>query len=218
MVIPEKGGSQPRRVPFVPRRQADPEWGQLVTGYGDPRNPKHTLGWIGCFVTAAAMAYDYLSGVPCTPAEMNEIGKKAKAFADGKGNYDSGVRVLFNVERALASVGVLAPERWRVRAPFGDPGLSAAVIECLDQGGVCIIHVDHDRDEANGDPEGDHFIFAARRIAPTPQHPAHILCYDPATGRDVWLSEDRLEGTTVWRKKPKHFRGVGVVRCMRKPA
>lgn len=177
--------------------QADKRWGKMLLGF----SPDGTIGKYGCFLTALTMALSKLKGVVYTPAQMNDIVKKAGGFSAGTANL--------NLPVAAAAVGLKAPNNERLRVnsnvnPVQVPTVTAmrGLIEStLARGGTPIVHVDKDY---TPDFLGDHFIVIHKK------EDNRYVAADPATGRDMFLNASDLQGQATWGNPKFTFKVVGV--------
>lgn len=190
-------------------RQADPLWHDDVVGDGDV-DQHHTLGWIGCLCTAAAIAGNHFGG-KFTPRDVNELAKKNKCFGANKAGY----HILLNLELIAPHLGLRMLDRERVRWKLEDPNrvrqASLMAVNVLQAGGAVILHVDHNNDKEHGDPLGDHFIIGRSRPAVAADVFSDITCSDPAPGKVIPIHEETMTGDSLWGADKKHYKVVSVV-------
>jgi hypothetical protein len=189
-------------------KQGGQPWSSKVLGHGDPTDPKNTIGWRGCMLCAFTAALNRLTGKRLSPADVNTV---MRGVPDGFTNGAGKPGILFNLPLAAEHFGLRAPEHERIRSHVGDPALSALALDCVARKScLAIIHVDTDSELPKGDPYGEHFILATRRVPPSASVPEHIECMDPAPGMMVWLHAGSMEGTSKWGPITKTYRAVSV--------
>jgi hypothetical protein len=177
-------------APHIRLCQSDPQWAGILLG----RSPTVSIGEQGCAVTAVAIADRALgSRAGATPPEVCRRGRaRSGVWAPGKAGA-----VMTELIRAQGLV---------VGVDFDGPGkvagtktLKAAIYECVRDGGVAVVCVDHDKGKPNGDDIGDHWgtITAIDLAGDT------ATLIDPATGQEVQIVWRTLVGVTEWSGKPK---------------
>lgn len=175
-------------------RQNDPRWGSILLGDGPS-----TIGRSGCLLVCLTESVRLLTDRhDALPPHLNEELRQCDCFLGAALVVHEAARVL-NLE---------SPRNECVMAPHGSPDLADAVETALAKGHA-LIHVDHDSQREDGDPEGDHFILAVGFAKPDGM-PMHVECYDPATGIPTWLSWPDLRATVRWGKAVKSYRAVSV--------
>lgn len=163
-------------------KQADPAHGGKQLGNG-----KATIGGSGCALVSMAIAEQLLSGRRADVLRLNDEGRRVGAFAPGA----SGA----NLELLAHAAGLSAPLSKRLFLRFGDTARARnLIVDTLVAGGVCILHVDHDRDRVGGDEEPDHFVLA------TGFDDVDLHYADPAPGEVGRLQLRTLVGAAVWRE------------------
>lgn len=173
-------------------RQNDQRWGSIMLGDGPS-----TIGRSGCLLVCVVEAARYFGTRPdLLPPHLNEAARQAGAFVGDK----------LIVGKAAELVGLDAPADKRMTVADGP--LADALLGVLGKG-CAVVHVDHDGQRADGDPEGDHFLLAVK-VVHADGAPPHVECCDPATGVLVWLSLPDLEATARWGKVVKRYRAVSV--------
>lgn len=171
-----------------------------------------TMGGQGCAVCSLTHALRRLR--PRTFGKIRPDQVHDELVAKCPGAFFNGCNLVWEV--AALHFGLVARDKDRLRSKPGDPGLAALAIATLDAGGVAVVHVDTDSTLATGDPAGEHFITAFRRVGPSTTAPAHIECADSAPrdpgDRLVWLDENALTGSVAWHKTlRKTYKAVSVI-------
>ena len=198
-------------APLVSLVQSHPEWTADVLGHGKETD---TLGRYGCAVTSLAiLANAFGVTKKATPKTMNNFLKKTPgAFVDGTGTKAG---VLLSFETAAKAIGLKAANGERVRAAIGDVRLAPLARKVLEGGGLCVFHVDHNKDVPGGDPRGDHFIAAGEHVLASVANgvatPSAFRCVDPTTGASILIDENTMRGKSMWKGKEKTFNVVSVI-------
>lgn len=195
------GRPDPRRVTW----QAASPWRDRLVGLAKDKT-RHTIGRIGCVLSAVDSAVEALLGTAATPLTVQARGLAARP------------PVWTEDRPAAARIGRLVRAQGLQCAdlPIGDDGDDIyteldtaahrrAIIEALEADGVALLWVD--TDSTDKDPTGKHWVCAyAATIDDAAQGIVGLVhITDSATGKLETLDLRTLSGCVLWSSKPRPY-------------
>jgi len=211
-------------------RQNDPAWGKELLGH----SATTTIGRSGCLLVALTVAYNELCSASHTPLSVQRLllSKNPNSFKGSMLVLEIAANILGLVclekerlrsvpgdprlpDRVLAGLGIDLPGDFAKRpqspplminrTPLAKGVTVGGGAVTAGSAGLCILHVDHDKDTLGGDIDGDHFLNALE------WKNGRVECLDPATGKVCYLDDRTLKGDSQWGAVTKHFTVVGTI-------